>query len=116
MFSFERWAAHRSTWRWVKGEVAQNTRDGLLKAVCKNGQGSSCCRRVDDAAACFGWSYHSAATFCVVLCCVRYLRHFRGIFSSRTLQGLLPAVAFFTGMAALAGGQLLLLWCCCWWW
>lgn len=47
VFSFERWAAHRSTWR--------------------------------------------------------YLRHFRGIFSSRTLQGLLPAVAFFTGMAALAG-------------
>lgn len=47
VFSFERWAAHRSTWR--------------------------------------------------------YLRHFRGIFSSRTLQGLAPAIAFFTGMAALAG-------------
>jgi hypothetical protein len=50
VFSFERWAAHRSTWR--------------------------------------------------------YLRHFRGIFSSRTLLGLLPAVAFFTGMAAIAG-----VWC-----
>lgn len=57
-------------------------------------------------------SQHEAAAVtqpvCLHSCCVpawphRYLRHFRGILSSRTLQGLLPAVAFFTGMAALAG-------------
>lgn len=41
------------------------------------------------------------AALCRAVC--RYLRHFRGIFSSRTLQGLAPAIAFFTGMAALAG-------------
>jgi hypothetical protein len=36
-------------------------------------------------------------------CAARYLRHFRGIFSSRTLQGLFPAIGFFTGMAVMAG-------------
>eukprot|EP00775_Hariotina_reticulata_P001603 gene1603-1943_t len=39
----------------------------------------------------------------------RYIRHFRGIFSSRTFQGLLQPMAFFSSIAALAGVVLVVL-------